>query len=142
MQLSRRRFLLVPVASAAVCIHTRLRAADAAASSLRGKLQTGAKPVLNIPKGPVALQGDEPTMAVLGDIRLKDADFEVDGHLVSPGRMAVDPIHTRSLFVFKDGKRLMVTYWCPVCSIRTYQPGECWCCHNYTDLDPIEPDKP
>jgi hypothetical protein len=39
------------------------------------------------------------------------------------------------MFVHQGGKRLFVTYWCDVCSIRTYTPGLCLCCRKETDLD-------
>jgi hypothetical protein len=36
----------------------------------------------------------------------------------------------------------MVTYWCEVCAIRTYTPGECMCCQENTELDLRDPDLP
>jgi hypothetical protein len=33
----------------------------------------------------------------------------------------------------------MVTYWCQVSYIRTYAPGECWCCQDDTALDLKDP---
>ncbi len=88
------------------------------------------------------LFGDEPTIGVLNDPRLKDADFEVGGRVRAPGEFEIDPIHTRSLFVHQNGKRLMVTYWCDICYIRTFTPGVCWCCQEWTRLDPKDPDTP
>lgn len=108
-----------------------LRSAVAVAVSLRGKLKAGAQPAI----GPVLLTGDDDTKGVLNDTRLDGADFEVMGHSADPTHFTVDKIHTRSLFVHKDGKRMMVTYWCDVCYIRTYTPGKCWCCQKDTDLD-------
>jgi len=55
--------------------------------------------------------------------------------LAQVGHFEVDPIHTRAMFVHKDGKRLTISYWCEVCYIRTYTPGTCVCCQKYTDLD-------
>jgi hypothetical protein len=69
-------------------------------------------------------------------------DFEAIGHFNSPDHFEIDPIHTRSMFVHKDGQRLMITYWCDVCYIRTYTPGTCVCCQKYTDLDLRESDEP
>jgi predicted RNA-binding protein with PUA domain len=40
----------------------------------------------------------------------------------------------------RDGRLKMVTYWCDICSIRTYIPGPCMCCQKYTDLDLRMPD--
>lgn len=106
--------------------------------SLRGKLvqAEGEPPVLQLPDGKrVTLTGDEPTLGVLDDDRLANDDFEVLGRWLGEGRFEVAPIHTRSMFVHQGAKRMMVTYWCDVCYIRTYTPGKCWCCQKYTDLD-------
>ena len=106
--------------------------------SIRGKLvqAEGQSPALE-PTGQkrVQLQGDQPTMGALNDQRLAGADLEAVGHFNSPGLFEIDPIHTRALFIHKDGKKLYVTYWCDVCYIRTYTPGICVCCQKYTDLD-------
>ena len=106
--------------------------------SIRGKLVQADGQISTLePAGQkrVQLQGDQPTMGVLNDKRLAGADLEAVGHFNSPGLFEIDPIHTKALFVHKDGKRLYVTYWCDVCYIRTYTPGICVCCQKYTDLD-------
>lgn len=90
----------------------------------------------------ILLKGDDATMGVLKDERLAGTDFEALGHFESPGHFTVDPITSRALWVHKNGKRLMVTYWCDVCYIRTYTPGKCVCCQKWTDLDLREPDEP
>jgi hypothetical protein len=77
---------------------------------------------------------------VLKDARLAGSDFEVVGQ-AEGGQFTIGPIHTRALFTYRDGKRLMVTYWCETCAIRTYTPGLCWCCREETALDLIPPDK-
>lgn len=119
--------------------------AAGAAKSLRGQLRQtegGAATLELQDKRSIALAGDEPTIGVLNDPRLKDADFEVMGHFDGAARFAIDKIHTRSLFAHQDGKRLMVTYWCEICYIRTYTPGDCWCCQEWTTLDLREPGTP
>ena len=65
---------------------------------------------------------------------------EAIGHFNAPDHFEIDRIHTRAMFVHKNGKRLMITYWCDVCYIRTYTPGNCVCCQKYTDLDLRESD--
>ena len=106
-------------------------------SSLRGKLKAGTSPALEMgASNSIRLTAaDDDTKGVLGDSRLDGADFEVRGHFTDPAHFEVDKIHTRALFVHHGGKRLMVTYWCDVCYIRTYTPGKCWCCQKNTDLD-------
>ena len=88
----------------------------------------------------ISLKGDDATMLVLKDERLAGADFEVVGHATGPADFQADPIHKKALFTYKNGKRLMVSYWCDVCYIRTWTPGICVCCQKYTDLDLIDPD--
>ncbi len=121
---------------AALLIASRVvRAADKP-QSIRGKLRETDPPALQLPDGrKVMLSGDESTLAVLHDERIADSDFEVQGSPKPPAGFLIDGIHLRSMFVHKDGMRLMVTYWCDVCYIRTYVPGKCWCCQKYTDLD-------
>ena len=68
------------------------------------------------------------TKGVLNDKRLAGFDLEAKGHFTGPDQFLVDPIHTKAMFVHKDGHIKVITYWCDVCSIRTYTPGPCWCC--------------
>jgi hypothetical protein len=128
----RRHFLSGLLLVPALC-----RAADSA-QTLRGKLEKSpdSKPVLRAADGKIVqLTGDDDTMGVLNDARLAGADFEVVGSSPASGPFAINPIHTRAMFVHKDGKRFVVTYWCDVCAIRTYTPGICWCCREETALD-------
>ena len=132
----RRRHLLasllfLPVISSA---------AGDPAGTLRGKLTKG--PALKTPDGKlISLSGDADTIGVLNDARLDGVDLEVNGKSDAPNRFTINPIHTRAIFVHKDGKRLLVTYWCDVCAIRTYTPGICWCCREDTALDLMDADK-
>lgn len=105
----------------------------------RGRLTSTPKPALEQGGKLIYLQGDDDTMGVLRDGRLKGADFEVVGQLEND-TVSINPIHTAALFAYKDGKRLRVTYWCDVCAIRTYTPGLCWCCREDTELDLRDPD--
>lgn len=109
---------------------------------MRGLLGVDAegRPVLRPPHGePVRLEGDVPTLAVLQDKRLHGRQLEVIGEPLGQGRFRVGPIHLKSMWVLQDGKRLLITYWCSVCSIRTYSPGKCQCCQEETELDLKEP---
>jgi len=120
-------FLVLPAIS--------VRAAEF--ESARGTLiQRDDKPALETPQHQIIwLRGDDAVTDVLNDERLRGTDFEALGNFTSPEHFQVAPIYQRPLFVHKDGKRLMVTYWCGTCYIRTYRPGPCWCCHKDTDLD-------
>jgi len=112
--------------------------AASAAVSLRGKLVE--PPAIEKPDGQrVALEGDPETMSVLDDARLAGFELELLGEYKSPTRFAVGPFYTaRSMFVLKDGKKYTVSYWRPVCSIRTHTPGKCMCCQRETHLDLVE----
>jgi hypothetical protein len=130
--------LLILLALSAACY-----AGASAPTSIRGKLiQQDGKPALEVGANKlISLDGDEPTRGVLKDKRLAGADLEAAGHFASPGLFVVDPIHTKALHVYHDGKRHTISYWCEVCSIRTYTPGICWCCQEETALDLKEDSK-
>ena len=123
----RRALFLVPLAAWAAAAKTVVRGKFAAV----GQLIT--------PKGRVKLNGDEATQKVLADPRLNGVDFEAVGEFTKDGQFEIAPIHERALWAYLNGQRLMVTYWCPVCYIRTYSPGECWCCQDDTQLDFKDP---
>jgi hypothetical protein len=106
-------------------------------AAVRGKLAAAENgPVLQLADGrTIRLQGDGPTIAVVKDKRLAGSDFEVRGRWVSSSIFRIDPIHKRNIFVHKDGRKLQISYWCGVCSIRTWSPGVCMCCQDETELD-------
>ncbi len=106
-------------------------------SSVRGKLiqPAGADPYLEVSGHHVALEADEDTWKVLRDERLAGADMELLGTPKDADHFTVAGTHLHPVFVWKNNKRLYVTYWCDVCYIRTYVPGNCWCCQKYTLLD-------
>lgn len=126
-----RRFLLgLPVALAAM--------AREAKSRVRGILKE-AGVLERAGQGRIAMEGDTETSAVLRDRRLFGMNVEAVGEWAAEGRFRVEPVHERGLFVLKDGKPLVITYWCEVCAIRTYGPGKCMCCQEETQLDLRDP---
>ena len=117
--------------------------AGADAVTLRGRLTQaeGKPPALATAEGRlVPLEGDKSTTGVLNDTRLAGVEIELRGHL-SGELFQVAPIHTQAMHVHKQGQRLVITYWCATCAIRTFAPGLCWCCQQETALDLREPDK-
>jgi len=102
-------------------------------TTLRGKLGSG--DLLATKSGPVKLTGDEPTLGVIRDPRVIGLELEVVGEARGSGSLEIGPIHKKALYAIKNGQRLFVTYWCDICSIRTYTPGQCWCCQEQTELD-------
>ena len=77
----------------------------------------------------------------LGDQRLNGFEVEAKGHFTAPDRFLIDPIHTRAMLVRQGGKLRMVTYWCDICSIRSFTPRPCVCCQRDTTLDLRDPDE-
>jgi len=141
MAIGRRGFLRL-FAFTPVALAPAVFASAETGTALRGKLTKvpGDLPALQTAEGKlVPLTGDADTVGVLGDARLAQADFEVIGKQDGE-KFTINPIYTAALFAYKNGKRLRVTYWCDVCSIRTYTPGLCWCCREETALDLRDPD--
>ena len=104
--------------------------------SIQGTLLLASgKPLLETENKKTLLSGDEPTMGVLLDKRVRGLLFQLSGKLEGSGIFNVGPIHTKSMVVLKNNQKLFVTYWCDICSIRTYTPGICWCCQEETELD-------
>lgn len=87
----------------------------------------------------VELSGDAETAAVLRDGRLGRDEFELRGRFTAEDAFAIDPIHLRAIFVWRGGRKLVVTYWCDVCAIRAWTPGKCQCCQDEMALDLRDP---
>ena len=112
-------------------------------STLRGKLSVreGKPAAIETPDHKlVTVEGDDTTSKLLADGRLNGFEVEARGHFTSPDHFQIDPSHTHSLLVRKDGKLRLISYWCDVCSIRAFTPGPCVCCQRETTLDLIDPD--
>lgn len=127
----------------AVLLLIPLGAAAATGSSrrVRGRLSAAADGgvVLRTAEGREwRLEGDPETMAVLRDDRVEPEMFEAVG-VEAGAAFRIDPIFRKAMFVVRDGKSLVITYWCEVCAIRTYSPGKCQCCQDETAFDPRDP---
>jgi hypothetical protein len=82
------------------------------------------------------LTGDAGTMLVLADPRLAGMDFEINGVPAGePGLFSVGPLNQHAMLTHQGGRRLMVSYWCAGCSIRTLTPGACTVCLRETSPD-------
>ena len=116
--------------------------AAAESETLRGKLvqREGQAPAIETGGKSVAVDGDQATRGVINDKRLNGSDIEAKGRFTAPDKFLIDPIHTKAVLVRRDGRLKLVTYWCEICSIRTYSPGPCWCCQRETTLDLRDPD--
>ena len=112
------------------------------AETLRGTLaiSAGHAPALVTAEGrEVKLDGDPDTRKILDDPRLNGFEVEAKGHFTAPGRFAIAPIHTRAIMVRRDGKLMLITYFCELCNIRAWTPGPCACCQRETTLELRDP---
>jgi hypothetical protein len=129
-------FLLILILSL-LCLAESPKAVDTPAVTVRGKLMQRENQPSAIETAEhkwIVLEGDGSTVHVLHDKRLAGVDLEAKGHFTAADHFQIDPFHTHALHVVTDGKRLLITYWCDVCSIRQYEPGPCWCCQRETAL--------
>lgn len=55
--------------------------------------------------------------------------WEISGHPMPEGRFEV-----RKLFTVVDGVRHRITYYCEICHIVSYRPGQCMCCQEDVEL--------
>jgi hypothetical protein len=121
------------LAAAALCL----------AAEVRGKLivQDGRPALLETSGGKlVKLEGDDQTLKVLADPRLNGFEAVARGQFAAPDRFVIAPTHTHPMLVkAKDGHMKLVSYWCDVCTVRSYTPGPCVCCQKDTTLDLIDP---
>ena len=131
MRIRRRDLILLPWVGVVVA-----RAQDASAA--RGRVVGDLR--LKLGDGRViGVSGDAESVAVLRDGRLARDEFELRGRFAAPDAFAIDPIHLKAIFVWRDGRRLVVTYWCDVCAIRAWTPGKCQCCQDEMALDLRDP---
>jgi hypothetical protein len=138
----RRQFLFVPALALGGLAETVKSSQQT--TKLRGKLtqRAGQAPALETGDHKlITMEGDEAALKVLNDKRLNGADLEATGHFTAPDHFLVDPNHARTVLAHKDGKLKMITYWCDVCFIRSYEPGPCWCCQAETVLELRDPDQ-
>ena len=109
-------------------------------NAIRGRLiQQDGQAYLQAGERQIRVFGDEPTNKILNDARLNGRVFEANGHASGLDAFTINPIETRPMVVVDGANRSRVTYYCDVCSIRTYSPGPCMCCQAETRLDLIDP---
>ena len=106
--------------------------------TLHGKLDlhAGKPPILaTADHKRIMLEGDSTESKVLADPRVNGFEVQVTGHFAANGHFVIDPSHHHPLLVEQNGHLKIITYWCDVCSIRSYTPGPCACCQKETALD-------
>jgi hypothetical protein len=112
-------------------------AGAAAGSEIRGKLVQPASGPVSLDTGSVKIEikADNDSNSVLHDPRLAPLDIALHGHLIDPTHFQLDPFYQKPIWAVKNGKEMLVTYYCDVCSIRYYTPGRCVCCQQETRVD-------
>ena len=65
----------------------------------------------------------------LHDKELAGRLWELVGYPQEGGKLDV-----RHMFTIKDGVRHKVTYYCEICHIVSYRPGQCMCCQEEVEL--------
>jgi hypothetical protein len=101
--------------------------------TLRGKLQVSrAGTVVEIEGRRVALTShDQNIAATLRDSRLDGRDLKLVGEFRAGGSFDV-----HQFYVARPDADYRVIYFCDVCNITTFSPGDCVCCQQ--PVEPIE----
>ena len=108
-----------------------------ASSEIRGKLiQPESGPVsLDTGSVKIEIRADKDSDSVLHDRRLAPLEIALHGHAIDATHFQLDPFFLKPVYAVKNGKEMLVTYYCDVCSIRYYTPGRCVCCQQETRVD-------
>ncbi len=107
---------------------------------LEGVLQSGTDRLPNLAIGDKTLHlksDDEKIAATLRDERLSGRELRVVGSAGKDGSFNV-----RDFFVIRDGKPYKIIYFCEICNITTFSPGNCLCCQRPTvpvEVSPTDP---
>jgi hypothetical protein len=73
---------------------------------------------------------DEYLAAILTDERMQSKTMRVEGHWAEKDHsFEVAHLHT-----VKNGKQYRIAYYCPICNIWAFRPGDCVCCLQPTEL--------
>ena len=108
-----------------------------ASSEIRGKLIQPANGPVSLDTGStrIEIRADKDSDSILHDHRLAQLDIALHGHAIDAAHFQLDPFFLKPIYAMKDGKEMLVTYYCDVCSIRYYTPGRCSCCQEETRVD-------
>ncbi len=106
-------------------------------NEIRGRLLQPQSGPVSLDTGSVKIEikADKDSDMVLHDPRLAPLDIALHGHLIDATHFQLDPFFRKPIYAVKNGKELLVTYYCDVCSIRYYTPGRCVCCQQETRVD-------
>lgn len=79
---------------------------------------------------------DKSIEAVLRDPRLTNRELRLEG------KFAGGVFQAQRLYTVRGGNLYRVIYYCDVCNITAFQPGDCECCQAPTNLVEVPPDDP
>lgn len=102
---------------------------------LQGRLinSPGSSPVLKTKEKDLPLAGRTVWLLhTLQDKRLADREIRVEGEWQPDGSLKVN-----HFFTLRDGKVYRVRYFCEICNIEAFEPGNCVCCQQPTELQEI-----
>lgn len=92
-------------------------------------------------RGPILKSGDreyrlassdEAILEALEDARLANRELRLEGQFKGN-----DVFEVAKLYTVRDGKLHRVVYFCQVCNITAYRPGDCYCCQKPFELREI-----
>src|SRR5262245_4702980 len=66
---------------------------------------------------------------IFTDSRVRQRDLQLTARL-----RAKDQLEIIKVQAVRDGKLYDIYYYCELCNIRAYVPGECPCCHNQLEF--------
>jgi hypothetical protein len=108
--------------------------------TLQGRLRFGNdhEPMLEVEaKSYRLVSGNKSVSSTLKDERLSDRVLKVIGALGEDGSFDV-----HEFFVVRGDNLYRVVYFCEVCNITTFSPGNCLCCQSPTVPVEISPNDP
>jgi len=87
-----------------------------ASSEIRGKLiQPESGPVsLDTGSVKIEIRADKDSDSVLHDRRLAPLEIALHGHPIDATHFQLDPFFLKSVYAVKNGKEMLVTYYCDV----------------------------
>ncbi len=121
-------------------VHAAIAAGSQEDISLQGKLdvEKGPQALLQSEGKTVLLTSDSrSTLDTLSDSRLSGRELKVVGRFRKDGSFEV-----HEFFVIHGNNLYRVIYYCEVCHITAFSPGNCVCCQNPTvpvEVSPADP---
>jgi hypothetical protein len=108
-----------------------LQAAIAGDTSIQGRLlvEEGKPPRLVYGDRKVILSsGDESVRRTLQDTRISEKVLKLEGRFLEDGSFQAD----RFFVIRAGGDPVRLVYFCRICNITTFSPGDCVCCQAPT----------